>query len=239
MSLTALSAGIAGHEWPLRSSLPPLGPFPTAVSCARAHAAQVMCEWGMRSVADTVELVVSELMTNAVTASRAKPWTAGRTRSACGCCPIGSAFWFWYGTRARIRLCAWNRTPAQRPAGGLMLVDAVSADWNWYAAQWDRIEGEAGMGADIRRLSKLEQAVLRLVQSSEHPHSAKTAHRYLDYPVPITVIAVRRALPSLAEKGHLARRQGYGRSVVMPPPLRNLGNVSRPVMKVCKAVPLA
>jgi DNA-binding GntR family transcriptional regulator len=78
------------------------------------------------------------------------------------------------------------------------------------------------MGPDIRRLSKLEQALLKLVQSSEHPHSAKTAHRYLDYPAPVTVIAVRRALLSLAEKGYLARRQGYGRTVVYAAPLRNM-----------------
>jgi anti-sigma regulatory factor (Ser/Thr protein kinase) len=141
VSLTALSAGIAGHEWPLRSSLPPLGPFPTAVSCARAYAAQVMCEWGMRSVADTVELVVSELMTNAVTASRALDGGPHPVR-----------LWL-LSDRKRVLVLVWDACPdspvrmepdaCTEGGRGLMLVDAVSADWNWYAAQWDRIEGKA------------------------------------------------------------------------------------------------
>jgi hypothetical protein len=48
-----------------------LGAYPTAVPCARLHARNIMYEWGIRSIADTVELIVSELVTNAVNAATA------------------------------------------------------------------------------------------------------------------------------------------------------------------------
>jgi anti-sigma regulatory factor (Ser/Thr protein kinase) len=54
--------------WPLSCSLS-LGALPTAVGSARLHARAVVCEWGLSGLAETVELVVSELVTNAVQAS--------------------------------------------------------------------------------------------------------------------------------------------------------------------------
>ena len=52
-----------------RQSALELGAYPSAVPCARLHARNVMYEWGVRSIADTVELIVSELVTNAVHAA--------------------------------------------------------------------------------------------------------------------------------------------------------------------------
>jgi hypothetical protein len=46
-----------------------VGALPGAVPCARLHARLVVCEWGLNQRAETVELVVSELATNAVLAS--------------------------------------------------------------------------------------------------------------------------------------------------------------------------
>jgi anti-sigma regulatory factor (Ser/Thr protein kinase) len=47
-----------------------LGAFDTAVPCARGHACNVLAEWGIRGdAADIVELVVSELITNALQAT--------------------------------------------------------------------------------------------------------------------------------------------------------------------------
>jgi two-component sensor histidine kinase len=60
--------GSARSSWPLRSYLE-LCPLPTAVPCARGHARLVMAEWGLARVADTVALVVSELVTNGLRAS--------------------------------------------------------------------------------------------------------------------------------------------------------------------------
>ena len=50
-----------------------LAPLPTAVPCARLHARAVLAEWQLAGLRDTVEVVVSELMSNAISASRAIP----------------------------------------------------------------------------------------------------------------------------------------------------------------------
>jgi anti-sigma regulatory factor (Ser/Thr protein kinase) len=50
-----------------------LAPLPGAVPCARLHVISVLCEWGLRDLADDAALVISELMTNAVTASAVLP----------------------------------------------------------------------------------------------------------------------------------------------------------------------
>jgi anti-sigma regulatory factor (Ser/Thr protein kinase) len=46
-----------------------LAALPTAPSVARGHVRAVVCEWGLGELADTAELLVSELVTNAVQAS--------------------------------------------------------------------------------------------------------------------------------------------------------------------------
>lgn len=53
-------------EWPLRDFIE-LG----AVPCSRLHARQLMWEWGFIRLSQSVELLVSELVTNAIHASRA------------------------------------------------------------------------------------------------------------------------------------------------------------------------
>jgi len=109
---------ITGRSWPLQSGLP-FGPIPTAVPCARAHATQVLWEWGMAEISDTAELIVSELMTNAVAASRALEG---------GPFPVPPV----------------RMEPAADVEGGrgLMLVDALSTQWDWYPVA-DKIEGKA------------------------------------------------------------------------------------------------
>ena len=54
--------------WPLSDSLT-LGALPTAVASARVHARMVIGEWAMADMAETVTLIVSELITNAVMTS--------------------------------------------------------------------------------------------------------------------------------------------------------------------------
>ena len=56
-------------DWPLRSYLE-LGALPSAVPCARLHTKQVLWEWGAQALIDPTELIVSELVTNALHASR-------------------------------------------------------------------------------------------------------------------------------------------------------------------------
>jgi anti-sigma regulatory factor (Ser/Thr protein kinase) len=55
--------------WPLQSYLE-LGALPGAVPSARLHARLVVAEWGLQDLAETTELIVSELTTNAVQASQ-------------------------------------------------------------------------------------------------------------------------------------------------------------------------
>jgi anti-sigma regulatory factor (Ser/Thr protein kinase) len=55
-------------SWPYQSYLE-LGAFPSAVPSARLHTRLILSEWGLAELADTTELVASELMTNAVQAS--------------------------------------------------------------------------------------------------------------------------------------------------------------------------
>lgn len=64
-----MTGGTATH---LSSALE-FAPLPTAVPCARLHAVHVLHEWGLRHLADDAEMIVSELITNAVDASVVLP----------------------------------------------------------------------------------------------------------------------------------------------------------------------
>lgn len=55
-------------HWCQRSYLE-LGALASAVPCARKHAYLVAGEWGLAELAETLELIVSEITTNAVMAS--------------------------------------------------------------------------------------------------------------------------------------------------------------------------
>src|SRR5690242_1522197 len=59
---------VKDRTWPLQSYLA-FGALPTAVPCARLHARMIVAEWGLPQLAEIVELIVSELTTNAVRAS--------------------------------------------------------------------------------------------------------------------------------------------------------------------------
>jgi hypothetical protein len=54
----------ATASWLLRTRLE-LAALPTAVPCARGHVRSVALEWGLTGLADTAELLASELVTNA------------------------------------------------------------------------------------------------------------------------------------------------------------------------------
>ena len=72
-------------SWPLQTTLT-LGALPTAAGCARLHARNVISGWGQAALADNVELVVSELVTNAILAST---YPDGRPRYEERACPVG------------------------------------------------------------------------------------------------------------------------------------------------------
>ena len=133
----SFSVGPASHldepELPLRSYLE-LGALPTAVPCARLHARHVLWEWGLNGLAPDSELLVSELVTNAVKATAGRDGAAVRLRLS--------------GDSARILIEVWDadpRAPEPKDLGehgtpdpqeergrGLFLVAALSARWDWY-----------------------------------------------------------------------------------------------------------
>jgi len=122
--------GPAPARWPLYAALPVLGALLTAPSCGRAWTRVVLSEWDLSDLADTCELLVSELLTNAVLASRRRSGAAVHLSLASD----------------RVRLLIMVRdfeegTPSPRQAGGgdedgrgLMLVDSLSSRYGWSPA---------------------------------------------------------------------------------------------------------
>jgi anti-sigma regulatory factor (Ser/Thr protein kinase) len=114
-------------RWPLQSRLE-LAALDTAPACARKHAKAVLLEWGLPTLADTAELLVSELITNAVRASAALPspvvglWLVSDGQSIVAHVRDGS-----------------NVMPERRDADpdsasgrGLLLVETLGKDWGAY-----------------------------------------------------------------------------------------------------------
>jgi anti-sigma regulatory factor (Ser/Thr protein kinase) len=121
-----------GHEvtgrWPLRSYLE-LGALPSAVPCARLHTRHLLWEWGLACLTDSAELIVSEVVTNAVQI------TQTGTRNA----PV--RLWL-LADRTRLLMLVWDASPLPpvrvSPDGdtengrGLLLVDALSTRWDHF-----------------------------------------------------------------------------------------------------------
>lgn len=126
------SAPRQGHDmadqWPLQSFLE-LGSLPSAVPCARLHVRQLLWEWRLTDFSEAAELVVSELLTNAVQVSRALVFPA----------PV--RMWL-LSDQQRVLILIWDASP-QPPVRlesrddaengrGLLLVETISTQWNWY-----------------------------------------------------------------------------------------------------------
>jgi anti-sigma regulatory factor (Ser/Thr protein kinase) len=128
---------VTAYSLPLRSYLE-LGALPTAVPCARLHARQLAWEWGLTGLAAAAELLVSELVTNAVKAM------AGQGHQAAVRLRLSSdnARFFIEVRDADPRppvpkdLGADGIPDVQQEGGrGLFLVAALSAGWDWYPTQ--------------------------------------------------------------------------------------------------------
>jgi anti-sigma regulatory factor (Ser/Thr protein kinase) len=135
---------MTGH-WPIRDFLE-LGALHGAVPSARLHARSIVWEWGLISLTEAVEQVVSELVTNSVAAARAMP-QIGPVR-----------LWLLSDTR-NVLIMAWDantQLPTLTNAGdlaengrGLLLVQAFSERWGSYPTPqaggkvvWALIEAE-------------------------------------------------------------------------------------------------
>ena len=121
------SGGAATPSWPVRSHLE-LRALDSAVPCARKHARQVVMEWGLPALADTIELIVSELVTNAIRAAETLMTPVVRLWlvSDHNCVVIH----VWDGSdEMPARL---NADPDSERGRGLLLVETLSRDWGCY-----------------------------------------------------------------------------------------------------------
>jgi anti-sigma regulatory factor (Ser/Thr protein kinase) len=138
------------HEWPLRSYRE-LRALPASVRSARLQARKALREWRMEGFTDPVELLVSEITTNAVRASAmiaGLPRAAGQARRA-----LRVRFWL-TSNREGVLIRVWDGgrcQPVRQDAGldaeagrGLLLVETLSAQWGCYAP-----EGPDGLGGKI------------------------------------------------------------------------------------------
>jgi anti-sigma regulatory factor (Ser/Thr protein kinase) len=117
--------------WPLHAALD-LGALPTAPGCGRAWTRQILWEWGLSALQESTELLVSELVTNAVQAARA----------ATGVTPV--RLWLLSDT-VRVVILVWDASPeppVRMSSGddaengrGLLLVEAISDQWGSYPAR--------------------------------------------------------------------------------------------------------
>jgi hypothetical protein len=125
-------------QWPLQTRLD-LGALPGAVPCARLHARLVLTEWGQAQASDSVELIVSELMTNALRACTdpvaGRPGYDAEGRQL----PLGLRL---ASDRRQVLVEIWDGNVAPPVPGqtsldgetgrGLLMVEAVSSRWGYY-----------------------------------------------------------------------------------------------------------
>jgi len=136
LSTTADRAAIPRSAWTFHSVLA-IGALPTATPCARLHARNIACEWGLHNLADTIELVVSELVTNAVKASMdndQRPHYTDEHGLACVRLRLST-------DRQAVLVEVWDenfKLPEPDQPGlddesgrGLMLVEALAERWGW------------------------------------------------------------------------------------------------------------
>ncbi len=117
-----------GQGWPLWDFLE-LGALEGSVPCARYHARQILWEWRLTRHSEDVELLVAELVTNAVSASRCLDW------------PHPVRMWL-LSDAVDVLLLVWDASPLPpalidpardaESGRGLLLVDAIASRWDWY-----------------------------------------------------------------------------------------------------------
>jgi len=124
------------QQWPLRSYLE-LGALPTAVPCARLHARHLLWEWGLNGLAADTELLVSELVTNAVKATAERQQAAILLRLSSDSARVLIEVWDADPHPPVPEELGHDGTPDPQEEGGrgLFLVAALSARWNWYPTQ--------------------------------------------------------------------------------------------------------
>lgn len=130
-----------GDKWPLSTYLE-LGALPGAVGCARGHAKQVLWEWGLSELNEAAELLISELLTNAIQASADYARWSQVSGQPSAMMPVRMRI---VSDRERVLIEVWDSNPRSprrvdpvvdaEHGRGLMLIEAMSSRWNWYPAE--------------------------------------------------------------------------------------------------------
>jgi len=120
--------------WPLQTGLS-LAALPTAPACARGHVRTVAHEWGLPELADTAELLASELVTNAVRAAQ-------RLTTKADLAAVPVIRFRLSSDRRSIAIHVWDtcdEMPVRQDARpddvggrGLLLVETLGKDWGAY-----------------------------------------------------------------------------------------------------------
>ena len=125
-------------KWPLHCHLE-LRAVPASVRSARLHTRNVLREWHLEPLADTAELLASEMITNAV---RASARLADQQRET-GQKPLAPPMRLWLASDRRgVLIQVWdvdhhhpvrrNAEPDAEAGRGVMLIEALSAQWGFY-----------------------------------------------------------------------------------------------------------
>jgi hypothetical protein len=182
----AISPSHHGHDleqWPLYDMLT-LGAAADAVPLARAHLRQLLSGWGRAGLSPDASVVVSELVTNAVAASRKRRLAAAPVLVWLGsdsCCLLLAVADV--SPRPPVRLDLGADAEGGR---GLVLVEALSSRWGWHPvsitglkkvvwAEW-RLRAGAGRrpatGVPVNR--RCHHAEEEIVQGSPVPDRSRS-----------------------------------------------------------------
>lgn len=107
-----------------------LGALPTAPACARAWARQILREWQLTALSDTAELIVSELCTNAMLASR----RLGRPHIRLTLILDHHELVISVGDDCPGEPERANAGAEDENGRGLLLVEALSSQWGWHTS---------------------------------------------------------------------------------------------------------
>jgi len=207
-------------SWPRRSHLV-LGALPGAVPYARLHSKQVLWEWGLAQLSESSELVVSEIVTNAIQAVAAQAIPA----------PI--RLWL-LSDHSRVRIAVWDAdtrppqlqsTPVDGRADwndergrGLLLVASFSERWGWYPTPgwggkvvWAEVTGRPDPRESTRTTTGRQNAAPDWIGEPNDPWLSTQIARGLIRDITAGKITPMDPLPSRAE---LAERYG---SSIRPP----------------------
>ncbi|MGD0704234.1 MAG: ATP-binding protein [Trebonia sp.] len=133
------------QEWPLLSQVE-LRALPASVRSARLHTKSTLHRWCLEGLADAAELLVSEIITNAVRAST----PLAHQQSETGQAPPAPVLRFWLTSDSRsVLIQVWDSDrhhPVRKDVGphaeagrGLLLIETLSTQWGWYA-----VDGQGG-----------------------------------------------------------------------------------------------